>query len=913
MTIPWQYKVFKFNIFIFLALSNAILSSGNKALAQITADDSLGGEKSIVSPVSGQVDLIEGGVPRGSNLFHSFQEFNIGEGREANFANPAEIENIFSRVTGSNASVLLGKLGVLGDANLFFINPNGIFFGENASLDVKGSFVASTASSINFSDNNVFSASNPQVPPPLLTVDVPAPVGLEFEGLPAKITNRSRLENKVTGELTGLEVQPGKTLALIGGEIDIEGGSLNAEAGRIELGSVAGNNTVSLTSTDEEIVLGYAGIENFGDMTLSEAAKVDSRGDKGGDIQIYGRQITLTEGSRVLLDSFGEGKVGNLTVKASELVRLAGTRIEEDEFGVFQASGGFFGDVVDTGDGGTISIETKRLIVENGAAISASSFWEGKGGNLVIKASESVEVLATSTDGLFPSTLFADVYDTGSGGNLTIETQRLIIKDGAQVRALNFGEGNAGNLTVKASESVELAGVLAGTDNPSGLLTSVERGSKGNAGNLTVETAKLTLRNGAQIVSVSRGDSKGGELNINATDSILISGTAPDATLTSGQSGIFVSAEPSYTNPSGELVPTTGDSGNLLINTGKLTVEEGGKISADTFGTGKAGELTLNVNELVIRNGGLVRTGSLVEEGAVSQERGAAGILRVNAAESVQVSGSGTIGDTQVNSTLFTASEGTGNAGQIFVTTKKMDIRDGGEVTASSSGNNTGGEIELNVNSLTLNNGKILTRTLSNTGGDITLNIQDLLLLRNNSQISTTAGNEQFGGDGGNINVNSPDGFIVAFPNEDSDITANAFAGNGGNVDITAFGLFGIEFRDELTGLSDITASSAQALDGNVNIETPGIEPNPETVELAEDTQSTEVAQGCQVSGEAAVAFFNIGRGGLPSSPGETLNSEDIIANWIPLVMEGESQVDEKVSRVARSVKKEEGIFDCGS
>jgi len=837
MTISWQYKVFKFNIFIFLALNNAILFPGNKALAQITADDSLGSEKSIVSP-NGQVDLIEGGATRGSNLFHSFQEFNIGEGREANFANPAEIKNIFSRVTGNNPSTLLGKLGVVGDANLFFINPNGIFFGENASLDVKGSFVASTASSINFSDKNQFSASNPQAPAPLLTVDVPAPIGLKFEGLPGKIVNRSLVEDD--GELIGLGVQPGESIALVGGDVNIEGGFLRAEAGRIELGSVAENNTVSLTSTDEGFVIGYAGIENFGDISLSQAAYVDTSGDKGGDVQIQGRQIALTEGSQVYLNSFGQEQVGDLTVKASELVKLDGTVIIDSS----QYPSGFFAEVNDAGDGGTISIETKRLIVENGAAISASTFWEGKGGDLVIKASESVEVLATSPDAEFPSTLFADVYDAGDGGNLNIETPRLIIKDGAQVTASTFGSGSAGNLTIKASESVELDGFVLRNDEifSSGLFAQVNERSSGNAGNLTVETGKLSVVNGAQISTTARNASKGGELNINATNSILVSGTAPNATLSSGRSGIFVSAEPSYTNRSGELVPTTGDSGNLLINTGKLTVEEGGTVTADTFGTGKAGELTLNVNELVIRNGGLVRTGSLVEENAVSQERGAAGILRVNAAESVQVSGSGTVGDSQVNSTLFTASEGTGNAGQIFVTTKKVDIRDGGEVTASSSGNNTGGEIEFNVDSLSLDNGKIFTTTRSNTGGDIDLNIQDILLLRNRSEISTTAGDEQFGGDGGNINVNSPDGFIVAFPNENSDITANAFSGNGGNVDVTAFGILGIEFREQQTSLSDITASSQLGFDGNVNIETPGIEPNPETVELTEDTQSTEVA-----------------------------------------------------------------------
>ena len=83
-------------------------------------------------------------------------------------------------------------------------------------------------------------------------------------------------------------------------------------------------------------------------------------------------------------------------------------------------------------------------------------------------------------------------------------------------------------------------------------------------------------------------------------------------------------------------------------------------------------------------------------------------------------------------------------------------------------------------------------------------------------------------------------------------------------------------------------------------------------MELAQDAQSTEVAQGCQVSGEAAVAFFNIGRGGLPPSPGETLNSEDVIANWIPLVIE-EIRVDDKVSRVARGVESKGRVFDCGS
>ena len=193
--VNWQWKSSVILVIVFLFLYDS-------AIAQVIPDDTLGDESSVVNSRDETSDLINGGAIRGQNLFHSFQEFNIGEGREANFANPAEIKNIFSRVTGNNPSTLLGKLGVLGDANLFFINPNGIFFGENASLDVKGSFVASTAGSINFSENNMFSARNPQVPAPLLTVDVPAPVGLEFEGVPGKISS----------ELTRIEVKPEKPL-----------------------------------------------------------------------------------------------------------------------------------------------------------------------------------------------------------------------------------------------------------------------------------------------------------------------------------------------------------------------------------------------------------------------------------------------------------------------------------------------------------------------------------------------------------------------------------------------------------------------------------------------------------------------------------------------------------------------------
>ena len=187
---PVSYFSRSLRIALFAIAQVVIVGFNLGVSAQIKPDKTLGSEKSIVTPDNINnidSDKITGGAVRGSNLFHSFQEFSIPEGRGAYFDNPAVIQNIFSRVTGNNPSEILGTMGVLGEANLFFMNPNGIIFGENSRLDLKGSFLATTADSILFPNDNKFSALNPDTPP-LLTVEVQQPVGLQFEGKPGIIT-----------------------------------------------------------------------------------------------------------------------------------------------------------------------------------------------------------------------------------------------------------------------------------------------------------------------------------------------------------------------------------------------------------------------------------------------------------------------------------------------------------------------------------------------------------------------------------------------------------------------------------------------------------------------------------------------------------------------------------------------------
>lgn len=216
-----------------IALTTAILSTPLSPIqAQLTPDTTLGAENSRVTPnmlIQGlPTDQIEGGAERGVNLFHSFRDFNVANGQRVYFANPTGISNILTRVTGNNPSEILGRLGVNGGANLFLLNPNGILFGPNASLDIRGSFTASTANSFTFPNGEQFSATNPAAPP-LLTINVP--IGLQY-GAPQ------------TGQITNAgKLQVGQDLTLSASAISSRG-LLFAPNGQITLESTAGDIAV---------------------------------------------------------------------------------------------------------------------------------------------------------------------------------------------------------------------------------------------------------------------------------------------------------------------------------------------------------------------------------------------------------------------------------------------------------------------------------------------------------------------------------------------------------------------------------------------------------------------------------------------------------------------------------------------
>ena len=256
-----------------LAIGYAIAASRDCALTQITPDGTLGAESSVVTPsVDPAADVISGGAMRGGNLFHSFEQFSVPTGRAVLFNNGLEIQNIITRVTGSSISNIDGLIRANGTANLFLLNPNGIIFGPNASLNIGGSFLASTASSLNFADGTQFNATAPQTAP-LLSVSVP--LGLQFGGNAGSIQVQGNGQGvRTTTDLidtnVGLRVQPNQTLALVGGDVALSGGTLKTAGGRIELGSATGSGRVSLTPTNKGFSLSYDSVPTFGNINLSQ-------------------------------------------------------------------------------------------------------------------------------------------------------------------------------------------------------------------------------------------------------------------------------------------------------------------------------------------------------------------------------------------------------------------------------------------------------------------------------------------------------------------------------------------------------------------------------------------------------------------------------------------------------------------
>ena len=707
-------------------------------LAQVTAD----GTTSTIVDVEGNDFTISDGNQRGENLFHSFSDFSVPNDGSAFFDHNPDIVNIFSRVTGGNISLIDGLIHTLGSANLFLINPAGIIFGEGASLNIGGSFYSSTADSILFPNGIEFSATNPQAEP-ILSIN--APIGLNFRDNSGDITL-----NKST-----LRVDRGKTLAIVGANLNLKGSSLIAREGRIELGSTINNDLVNLNQTAQGFVLDYGAIENSGEIQLTKGATVETSGKGGGAIQIQGGLLNLADGSSIIAETQGNGNGVGINLNINQLVIRDGSQISASSVEDSQ------------GDSGRIIINAVESVTLIGASQEANN---GSGGGQGNSSGGGQGNGSGGRQGETPSRLATDNRGNGKSGNLTINTKQLFVLDGGRISA-STDSSEGGSIIINASELVELAGVSAQRARPSAL--SVQTRGVGTAGNLIVETSKLVVRNGAEILASTFGEGDGGNIVLTATESI-------------------------------EII-------------GNLDTSQFSTIAAET-GT----------------------------ERDLRREEGVA--------------------------------FGTGNGGNLTIATTNLLIQDGARISVSSNESDIGsaGQLKITADSLELNRGTINADTAVEAGGNIELQIGDTITLSNGSQISAAAREDA---NGGNIDIDTI--FILARPNQNSDIIASAERGTGGRITISAEGIFGIQERLPSDRTNDIDASGG--VDGEVTINTPDVDVTKGALKTVQNVLDTEqaVAQACQVanSSNKSGSLSILGREGVPFLPTAPLNADSIIVD----------------------------------
>lgn len=489
-------------------------------LAQIVPDSTLGDENSTVvensTIIHGKiVDLIEDGAIRGETVFHSFEEFNVMFGWQVYFANPDGIEQIITRVTGNNSSNILGNLGVNGSADLFLLNPNGILFGDSASLDINGSLIATTADSFTFEDEGVYSATNPEVPP-LLEIGIPK--GIQFGANAGTIEVRGEghtfgfdSETLIpTGDTsaTGLRVRTGKTIALIGGELNLNSGSLRAFSGNIELAAIAQAGEIKLEREDRLFVFDYEKISNFGDINLFQKSLLDVRGGNDlSSVNLWGKNITLQDGSAIIASklSVGESRTeGGINFVATDSIDLINNS-NSFPTGVFTKI-----EQRSNHSGVDINIRTDRLQLENNALIVSTIANGGKGGNINIDA-RAIDLV--SGDDLPYNTGIYSQALSGTKGDVGIITVEINDLESLDERTAIFVDGDDDDIEDAIGEDREdIKDFIEDRNTIIGTSESTER--------------SIIFKGGGEITSINRGSGKSGAAIV-AADTIQFSEPEP--------------------------------------------------------------------------------------------------------------------------------------------------------------------------------------------------------------------------------------------------------------------------------------------------------------------------------------------------------------------------------------------------
>ena len=763
--------------------------------AQITVD---GTTNTTLNPIETGIQIDEGNRA-GDNLFHSFRDFSVPNGSEAFFNNAADVTNIFSRVTGGNISNIDGLIRANGTANLFLLNPSGILFGPNATLNIGGSFYGSTADSILFADGTEFSALDGQNQP-ILTIN--APIGLNFRDNPADIAVRG----------SNLTVQSGQNLTLLGGNLNFtEGTIIFAPGANIELGGLSASGIISL---DENFKPSFPEDIARANISFTETTRINVAGSNGGSITINTGNVVLNDRSGLIAgieDNNGspDAQAGDIVINASNNITFEGGSFIRNQVG----SAG-------EGNAGNIEIETFSLMLNNDSSLGGLISGQGNSGNVTINASEDIVLnqsriinqvnasgIGNAGDIFINANTFEAIGDSETRSALTSRTQ---------------GMGNAGSINLDIEQSISLE--------TSTIISQVDDQGVGLSGNILVEAGSLTLMNNSRFQASTAAEGDAGNIIIDiAGDINFDNNSRVFSQVLSGAEGnagdIQITADGSLNSANTFIIADTrarGNAGNIMIDVAEdINFDSNNRVlsQVQSGAEGNAGDIQITAG------GSLNSVNTFII--ADSKDRGSSGDITIDVADTITLQGEAPNGVSIFPSGIITGldeartndanrdfiSSGQGEAGNINISARELIIKDLGFISSSTEDNTVGdaGNIIVNVENLSLtDNGFIasFTENITEDGfdaGSINVNARTVELLRGGKFIAITDGD----GDAGNINLNVTERLMVdgsGEPSLTSDLVsqnepfiqalqgetglfANASeraTGNGGNINIGA-------------------------------------------------------------------------------------------------------------------------------
>ncbi|MFO0688865.1 MAG: filamentous hemagglutinin N-terminal domain-containing protein [Myxococcota bacterium] len=610
------------------------------------------------------------GERAGNNLFHSFSRLDLTSNETAVYQGPAGIQNLITTITGGRSSID-GKIqSEIAGANLYLINPDGIVFGEHATVDLSGALTVSTADRLIFSNGDRVETGG-TAPPSILSVA--DPVGFGFLGTPAPIrVEGSRIELGIDQSLHLV----GGDIALLGGRSDGGTALVSARSGRLDLVALASAGDVFLDPDGIRI----EGSPRMGDVTIADEMVVSTSGINRNPFAGLFELPGLGSGAIFL-------RADDLTIRDAELRTLTVTATDASDI--------------------TIGL-TGTLTIEGGSSERQSGIFADSGFVLLPEPGQVVTVpvafVTPYSDGTVveaglcgASFCTVRYVSAGDAGDVRIDARDVVLRNGGKITARSEFAGAAGTIDVAFQDSMRIEGRRSaddvsqittnanGTGNPGSIRIHSAEGqlalddygalviqngraspANGLPGQLAIDVAALSMTGNARIDSSTRGAGPGGRLDIRARDLITLAGRTDAENFT----GISTLSQPG----------SSGDAGEIRVATRTLMMSDGAEISARP---------------------------------ADATSQGAAGNLRFE------------IGDRMIvhDATISTESPNAAGGNIELAVAGAVELRNASITTSVTSGPESGGNITLRPgpDALVLSNGRIIARADAGAGGRIDL------------------------------------------------------------------------------------------------------------------------------------------------------------------------------------------------